>query len=61
MSSPVPSLDEIYSAWHKKRYKPKFIFKEFEINFFRFFLEALKELQKMATKLKEFDQFVLIL
>ena len=49
---------------HKKRYKPKFMFKEIKIDFFRFFLGAFERASKngdVATKPKEFDQFVQIL
>ena len=46
---------------HKKRYKPRFMFKGLKINFFRFFLRAFERASKngdIGTKPKEFDQFV---
>ena len=49
---------------HKKRYKSKFMFEGPKINFFRFSLGAFERASKnrdIATKPKEFDQFVKIL
>ena len=49
-----------YSAMHKKRYKPKFMFKGLKINLFRFFLGAFEKTSKngdIATKPKKIDQF----
>ena len=54
----------MYSAMHKKRYKPKFMFKGLKINFLGFFLRAFERASKngdIATKPKKFDQFVQIL
>ena len=45
----------------KKRYKPKFTFKGLKIIFFMFFLGAFERVSKdgdIATKPKEFDQYV---
>ena len=44
-----------YSAMHKKRYKPKFMFKGLKINFLGFFLRAFERALKngdIATKPK---------
>ena len=45
----------------QKRYKPKFMFKGLKIYFFGFFLGAFEKALKnknIATKPKQFDQYV---
>ena len=39
-----------YSAMHKKRYKPKSMFKGLKINLFRFFLGAFERVSKNRTE-----------